>query len=128
MRASNTEPLLRLNVEAADRETMQDVRDELLALIRSGAAARRRTRRGRVHHRPGRRRRFVSQSQQTIEPWLRGIIRCPQCKGEVIDAVATDDAAVPQVTELRCDTCHLAYPVEGGVPVLLVDLARRTDG
>jgi phosphomannomutase len=39
VRASNTEPLLRLNVEAADRETMQDVRDELLALIRSGAAA-----------------------------------------------------------------------------------------
>jgi phosphomannomutase len=39
VRASNTEPLLRLNVEAADRETMQDVRDELLALIRSGADA-----------------------------------------------------------------------------------------
>lgn len=36
VRASNTEPLLRLNVEAADRETMQHVRDELLALIRSG--------------------------------------------------------------------------------------------
>jgi len=39
VRASNTEPLLRLNVEAGDRETMQGVRDELLALIRSGAAA-----------------------------------------------------------------------------------------
>jgi len=37
VRASNTEPLLRLNVEAADHETMQGVRDELLALIRSGA-------------------------------------------------------------------------------------------
>ena len=95
VRASNTEPLLRLNVEAADRETMQGVRDELLALIRSGAADAA-TRRGRFHHRPGRRRRFVSQSQPTIEPWLREIIRCPQCKGEVIDAVATDDAAVPR--------------------------------
>jgi phosphomannomutase len=39
VRASNTEPLLRLNVEATDRETMQVVRDELLALIRSGADA-----------------------------------------------------------------------------------------
>jgi phosphomannomutase len=39
VRASNTEPLLRLNVEAGDRETMQGVRDELLALIRSGGAA-----------------------------------------------------------------------------------------
>ncbi|MFC7595298.1 Trm112 family protein [Terrabacter sp. GCM10028922] len=68
----------------------------------------------------------MSQSQQTIEPWLREIIRCPQCKGEVTDAVHT--AGDSEVAELRCDTCHLAYPVEGGVPVLLVDLARRTDG
>jgi phosphomannomutase len=40
VRASNTEPLLRLNVEAGDRETMQGVRDELLALIRSSGTAR----------------------------------------------------------------------------------------
>jgi phosphomannomutase len=33
VRASNTEPLLRLNVEAADRATMERVRDEVLALI-----------------------------------------------------------------------------------------------
>src|SRR5918997_686095 len=34
LRPSNTEPLLRLNVEAKDRETMERVRDELLDLIR----------------------------------------------------------------------------------------------
>ncbi len=39
VRASNTEPLLRLNVEARDRETMIRVRDEILGLIRAGAAA-----------------------------------------------------------------------------------------
>jgi uncharacterized protein YbaR (Trm112 family) len=67
----------------------------------------------------------VSQSQQTIEPWLRGIIRCPQCKGELTDAVhSSGDAAV---AELRCATCRLAYPIESGVPVLLIDLARHTD-
>ena len=33
VRASNTEPLLRLNVEAADASTMERVRDEVLALI-----------------------------------------------------------------------------------------------
>jgi phosphomannomutase len=35
LRPSNTEPLLRLNVEASDRETMERERDELLDLIRS---------------------------------------------------------------------------------------------
>jgi len=34
VRASNTEPLLRLNVEAADEATMDAVRDEVLGLIR----------------------------------------------------------------------------------------------
>jgi phosphomannomutase len=34
VRSSNTEPLLRLNVEAADVATMQRVRDEVLTLIR----------------------------------------------------------------------------------------------
>ena len=38
VRASNTEPLLRLNVEAGDRETMIRIRDEVLGLIRGGAA------------------------------------------------------------------------------------------
>jgi phosphomannomutase len=34
VRASNTEPLLRLNVEARDVAAMAKVRDEVLALIR----------------------------------------------------------------------------------------------
>jgi phosphomannomutase len=34
LRPSNTEPLLRLNVEASGRETMEEKRDELLSLIR----------------------------------------------------------------------------------------------
>ena len=34
LRASNTEPLLRLNVEARDEATMAKVRDEVLALVR----------------------------------------------------------------------------------------------
>jgi phosphomannomutase len=36
VRASNTEPLLRLNVEGSTLELMQRVRDEVLAVIRSG--------------------------------------------------------------------------------------------
>ncbi|MEE1738858.1 phosphomannomutase/phosphoglucomutase [Streptomyces sp. BE147] len=34
LRASNTEPLLRLNVEARDEETMRAVRDEVLSVVR----------------------------------------------------------------------------------------------
>ena len=35
LRPSNTEPLLRLNVEAIDRATMESVRDEVLAIVRN---------------------------------------------------------------------------------------------
>ncbi|MDE3721031.1 phosphomannomutase/phosphoglucomutase [Nocardiopsis sp. N85] len=35
LRASNTEPLLRLNVEAADAESVNGLRDEVLAIVRS---------------------------------------------------------------------------------------------
>jgi len=37
LRPSNTEPLLRLNVEAADEATMAAVRDDVLAVVRGGA-------------------------------------------------------------------------------------------
>ncbi len=37
VRPSNTEPLLRLNVEARDADTMETLRDEVLALMRGGA-------------------------------------------------------------------------------------------
>ncbi|WP_415104440.1 hypothetical protein [Propioniciclava sp.] len=36
VRPSNTEPLLRLNVEARDEDTMAALRDETLAIIRGG--------------------------------------------------------------------------------------------
>jgi phosphomannomutase len=35
VRSSNTEPLLRLNVEGADRDTMERIRDQALAVIRA---------------------------------------------------------------------------------------------
>jgi phosphomannomutase len=38
VRASNTEPLLRLNVEAGDRATMEQLRDDVLAIIREGSS------------------------------------------------------------------------------------------
>jgi phosphomannomutase len=35
LRASNTEPLLRLNVEAPDRERMIELRDQVLGMVRA---------------------------------------------------------------------------------------------
>lgn len=37
LRPSNTEPLLRLNVEARNAETMESIRDEVLAMVRGSA-------------------------------------------------------------------------------------------
>jgi phosphomannomutase len=37
VRPSNTEPLLRLNVEAAERTVMEDIRDRMFSVIRAGA-------------------------------------------------------------------------------------------
>jgi phosphomannomutase len=39
LRASNTEPLLRLNVEAEDQDVMEKIRDAVLSLVRDGAVS-----------------------------------------------------------------------------------------
>lgn len=56
-----------------------------------------------------------------IEPWLREILVCPQCHSELRDEEG------PEGPELVCtsQTCALAYRIDDGVPVLLVDEARR---
>lgn len=57
----------------------------------------------------------------SIEPWLREILRCPACRGELRDEVG------PTGPELVCTdaACGLAYRIDDGVAVLLVDEARR---
>jgi uncharacterized protein YbaR (Trm112 family) len=56
-----------------------------------------------------------------IEPWLREILVCPQCHSTLRDAEGADGP------ELVCtsEACGLAYRIDDGVPVLLVDEARR---
>ena len=56
-----------------------------------------------------------------IEPWLREILRCPACHAELADAQG------PGGPELHCTSpeCGLMYRIDDGVPVLLVDEARR---
>lgn len=56
-----------------------------------------------------------------LEPWLREILRCPVCRSELADGTGPDGGP-----ELVCTNhdCALAYRVDDGVPVLLVDEAR----
>ncbi len=62
-------------------------------------------------------------ASEQIEPWLRSILRCPRCRAELADGTGPHREA-----ELVCTAkaCGLAYRVDDGVPVLLVDEARRT--
>jgi len=55
-----------------------------------------------------------------IEPWLRDILRCPSCAGAQRDGSNTEGGP-----ELQCTGCNLAYRVDDGIPVLLVDEARN---
>lgn len=59
----------------------------------------------------------------TIESWLREILRCPACRSTLRDVVGPGGEP-----ELACTGCSLAYRVEDGIPVLLVDEARDRDG
>jgi uncharacterized protein YbaR (Trm112 family) len=52
---------------------------------------------------------------QNLDPALLAIIVCPQCHASL----------TPTGEELVCDGCGLAYPVRDGIPVLLVDEARK---
>ena len=46
---------------------------------------------------------------------LLDILACPKCKGELLlDA---------ERNELRCPACRLAYRIDDGIPILLVDEA-----
>ena len=59
-----------------------------------------------------------------IEPWLREILRCPQCRSTLVDGSG------PSGPELHCTNaeCRLAYRIDDGIPVLLVDESRSLAG
>ncbi len=54
-----------------------------------------------------------------IDKELLEILVCPQCKGEL--------ALVAKKEELVCRVDRLAYPIRNGIPVMLIDEARRLD-
>jgi uncharacterized protein YbaR (Trm112 family) len=57
----------------------------------------------------------MSADEPTLDPALLEIVVCPDCHGDLR----------PGPGELACTACGLVYPVRDGIPVLLVDEARR---
>ena len=114
VRPSNTEPLLRLNVEAADEATMCRIRDRVLALIRNGGPA-------------GGAPAGVTQTLP-LPGWLREILVCPAGKHPLADAVGPDGTSELVCTQ-DCGTAGVrrAYRIDDGIPILLVDEARLVD-
>lgn len=95
VRASNTEPLLRLNVEAKDPIVMQTLRDQVLNLMRAEGAA-----------------------PFGIAPELWAVLACPCTAHGSLTAVSGADG-----DRLVCTVCGLRFPIRDGIPVMLIDSA-----
>ncbi|MEO5378221.1 MAG: Trm112 family protein [Magnetococcus sp. DMHC-6] len=54
-----------------------------------------------------------------IDKELLQILVCPQCKGTL--------EYQREAGELICQQDHLAYPIREGIPVMLIDEARRLE-
>lgn len=48
---------------------------------------------------------------------VRERIVCPRCRGDLVN----------DARGFRCDACRLVYPLENGVPVLLLDEAQPVE-
>jgi uncharacterized protein YbaR (Trm112 family) len=63
---------------------------------------------------------------------LLEVLVCPACKGELTqvrwqegDDIVDDDDSEAPLLALDCMACRLRFPIEGGIPVMLVDQAKR---
>jgi uncharacterized protein YbaR (Trm112 family) len=54
-----------------------------------------------------------------LDPKLLAILVCPKCRGDL--------RTVQDPPSLECIRCQLAYPVRDGIPILLIDEAKRID-
>jgi uncharacterized protein len=52
----------------------------------------------------------------SLAPELLEILVCPKCKGDL------EHRLDPEV--LVCHACRLVYPVEDGIPIMLIDEAK----
>ncbi|CAM3967395.1 phosphomannomutase/phosphoglucomutase [Helcobacillus massiliensis] len=111
LRPSNTEPLLRLNVEAATGNTMARVRDEILGIIRADApAGRRRSDSAGPVGRPDGAAHPAARSRiPSLPAWAADVVRCPACRSDLVQHGA----------HITCSACSLAYRDVEGLPMLI---------
>ena len=57
----------------------------------------------------------------SLAPELVQILVCPNCKGDLEHRVGPPSDGVPEA--LVCHACRLVYPVEDGIPIMLIDEA-----
>ncbi|MFM8987201.1 MAG: Trm112 family protein [Holophagaceae bacterium] len=55
-------------------------------------------------------------AEVSMNPKMFDILCCPVCQGDV---VLSD-------YEIACVKCHLRYPIEDGIPVMLAERARKS--
>jgi phosphomannomutase len=94
LRPSNTEPVLRLNVEAPTSREVDALVDRVGSVLRGDG------------------------SSGLLPPGLLDILRCPSCHGTLLE--------VEEPPSLLCAECGLRYPVEDGIPVMLIDEAQSS--
>ena len=51
----------------------------------------------------------------SIDPNILAVLACPECHSSLAEIGS----------ELLCAECPLAYPIRDGIPVLLIDQARK---
>jgi uncharacterized protein len=56
----------------------------------------------------------------TLPQDLLDILVCPACKNSL--------ALNPGQDSLKCSHCHRVYPIQDGIPILLIDQARIEEG
>lgn len=65
----------------------------------------------------------MTEAVHSIPAAIRELLACPKCRGALSDGVLGDKSARPDGSALICRACGLAYPVEEGIPVLLIERA-----
>ncbi|MCF2871319.1 Trm112 family protein [Octadecabacter sp. G9-8] len=61
----------------------------------------------------------MADGEKNFDPRMLEALVCPQCQGRLAYDAARG--------ELISKAAHLAYPIRGGIPVLLIDEARVID-